>query len=42
MLRPDDAAHLAEQATLGSLILQPHHLGRVSHIWGEARGTLGG
>lgn len=29
MLRPDDAARLAEQATLGSLILQPHHLAMV-------------
>lgn len=29
MLRPDDATHLAEQATLGALILDPTHLGAV-------------
>ena len=29
MLNPDDAARLAEQATLGSLILQPQHIGQV-------------
>ena len=29
MLHPDDATHLAEQATLGSLILQPQHLAQV-------------
>jgi hypothetical protein len=29
MLHPDDATRLAEQATLGSLILQPQHLAQV-------------